>query len=89
MHVFNVDACRALMNHDVRVVSLYPKKKCSFPARSSYMCYHILGVKFNLGAQETGSSKEKTYTQHHLDGLYSSEENVLGLLYRNFFITSW
>ena len=54
------------------------------------MCYHILGVKLNLDAQETRSSKEKNYTQHHLDGFYSTEENVLGLLYcSNFFITSW
>ena len=56
MHVFNVQG-----THDVRVVSLYPKEKCSCPARS--MCYHILGVKLSLGAQETGSSKEKNTTQ--------------------------
>ena len=56
MHIFNMQG-----THDDGVDSLNPKEKCSYPARS--MCYHILGVKLNLGAQETGSSKEKNTTQ--------------------------
>ena len=41
MHAFNVQD-----THDVRAVSLYPKEKCSCPARS--MSYHI-GSKAQLG----------------------------------------
>ena len=49
MHIFNVQG-----THDVRVVSLYPKEKCSCP--SNGLCYHILGVKISLGAKEFGKS---------------------------------
>ena len=56
MHIFNVQG-----THDIRVVSLYPKEKCSCPA--SGLCYHILGVKLSLGAKETGTSNERNLTQ--------------------------
>ena len=57
MHIFNVQG-----SHDVRVVSLYPKEKCSCPATG--LCYHILGVKLSLGAKETSTSnKERNFTQ--------------------------
>ena len=57
MHIFNVQG-----SHDVRVVSLYPKEKCSCLATG--LCYHILGVKLSLGAKETSTSnKERNFTQ--------------------------
>ena len=56
MHVFNVQG-----THDVRVVSLYPKEKCSCP--SNGFCYHILGVKISLGAKESGKSNERNLSQ--------------------------
>ena len=57
MHIFNVQG-----SHDVRVVSLCPKEKCSCPATG--LCYHILGVKLSLGAKETSTSnKERNFTQ--------------------------
>ena len=57
MHVFNVQG-----THDVKVVSLYPKKKCSCP--SNALCYHIrLGVKISLGAKESGKFNERNLSQ--------------------------
>lgn len=56
MHIFNVQG-----TNDVRVVSLYPKEKCSCPADG--LCYHILGVKLSLGAKEMEVPKERNFTQ--------------------------
>ena len=56
MHIFNVQG-----THDVRVVNLYPKERCSCPANG--LCYHIVGVKLSLGAKESGRSKERNLTQ--------------------------
>ena len=56
MHIFNVQG-----THDVRVVSLYPKEKCSCP--SNGLCYHILGVKISLGAKESGKFNERNLSQ--------------------------
>lgn len=58
MHIFNVQG-----THDVRVVSLYPKEKCSCPANG--LCYHILGVKLSLGAKESGRSTARNLTRLH------------------------
>ena len=56
MHIFNVQG-----TNDVRVVSLYPKEKCSCPADS--LCYHILGVNLSLGATKMGVPKKRNLTQ--------------------------
>ena len=56
MHIFNVQG-----THDVRVVSLYPKEKCSCP--SNGLCYHILGVKISLGAKESCKSNERNLSK--------------------------
>ena len=52
IHVFNVQG-----THDVRVVSLYPKKNVAIAVHQE-VCVIISEVTLSLGAQKTGLSKE-------------------------------
>ena len=73
MHIFNVQG-----THDVRVVSLYPKEKCSCP--SNGLCYHILGVKISFGAKESCKfyqSCARIHTQRRTKSLVESNQELM------------
>ena len=70
--------CRAC-THDVRVVSLYLKEKCSCPARS--MCYHIgsnaqLGCTGNL-KKETLHSFERIHSPRKIKNLAENDQELM------------